>query len=194
MEFIITLITSAVFLAVVIGLYVVYDQFFGYTAWKRKRNDKDFKTGSEWGYKKVDGHYVHGDEPLVCPLSGTKFYRWEWSDFKDAQDWEYSHPPWPLSEHMSDEDGRMMRLVCIPCFENRQDEIQTRNTEVHERGVAEWEALSLSEKQAKYAEGPMDSGPAVRLSDEGLYENYDSEKGTWVRIPGSRNELTGRSD
>ena len=144
--------------------------------------------------RKEDKHWIHADEPLTCPLSGTEFYRWEWSDFKDTQDWEYSHPEWPLTEHMSNEDGTMMRLVCVPCFEDRQDEIQARNNEVHEREQAEWAALSLEEKQERHDEGIQDTGPVVRLSDEGLYEKYDSEKGTWVRIPGSLNELTGRSD
>ncbi len=190
MEWLSILVTGAVIFVTMVGVVYVWDQVIGDAAKQRRKNVELFNAGDAWGHKKVDGHYIHGDEPLICPLSGTEFYRYEWSDFKDTQ----GRPKWPLVEHMSNKNGTMMRLVCIPCFLNRQDEIQARNTEVHERGVAEWDALSLPEKQAKHDEDPMDTGPAVRLSDEGLYENYDSEKGTWVRIPGSRNELTGRSD
>ncbi len=194
MELLSMLVTGAVLFVAVVGISYVWDQTMGDAAQRRRKNVQLFASGDEWGHKKVDGHYIYGDEPLICPLSSTEFYRWEWNDFRDTQDWEYSHPEWPLTEHMSNEDGTMMKLVCVSCFEDRQDEIQARNNEVHEREQAEWAALSLEEKQERHDGGMQDTGPVVRLSDEGNYEKYNSEKGTWVRIPGSLNELTGRSD
>ncbi len=194
MELLSMLVTGAVLFVAVVGISYVWDQTMGDAAQRRRKNVQLFASGDEWGHKKVDGHYIHGDEPLICPLSSTEFYRWEWSDFKDTQNWKYSHPDWPLTEHMSDKDGTIMRLVCVPCFENRQDEIQARNNEVHEREQTEWKALSLKEQQAKLDGGLHDSGPVTWLCDDGNYETYDSGKGAWTRVPGTLNELTGRSD
>ncbi len=172
-------------------IFELWGRMFGDKARMKKKNLKLFAEGNEWGYKKVDGHYVHGDEPLICPLSATEFYRWEWSEFKKVQDWKYNHPDWPLTELLNTDDG-MMRLVCPPCFENRQNEIQAQNTRIWNREQAEWKALTIEEKIVQFDSGMMDTGPAQRLTLKGNYEL--SIDGEWKRIEGSTNELTGRSN
>ena len=86
----------------------------------------------------------------------------------------------------------MMRLVCPPCFENRQDEIQAQNNAIHEREQEEWKALTIEEKIVQFDSGMVDTGLAQRLTLKGNYEL--SIDGEWKIIEGSTNELTGRSN
>lgn len=178
-------IVVIVIVLVVFGLNEGWNQLCGGAALRRRKNNEDFDAGDEWGYKKVDGHYIHGDEPMICPLSGEAFYRWQWEEYNEK------HGRQDLHRYMT--EGSMMKLVSPNSYHNRRDEIKAHEDQVQNEEADRWNALTPQERQKEVDSYPTSSAPILsRINDDGDWEWYES--GTWINVGSSDKTKVGGWD
>ena len=168
--------------------YVLLWVFRAATPEKRIKfyKDKMNKMRPDGYARHIDGHGIHLDEPLICPLSGDEFYRWQWDEFrKEDPGWRKDY-----SNERYLRVGNNMMLVAPWVARDRQEEIRSLSSEAWEVQQADWNALTIEEKIVEYNSRPVDSRPGQRLSMEGNYEIWND--GGWKVVDGSVNELTGK--
>ena len=149
-----------------------------------KKKSVPYIEGDEWSWRKEGGHYIHGDEPLICPLSGEEFYRWQWEKVGEEHGREIRD-----NRHLNTEDG-MYRLVSPNTALTRGHEIKQINNAIWERERAEWDALTIQEKIVQFDMDAVDTGPPRQLTEQGEYQIWSN--GKWETIKGTVNELTGK--
>jgi len=150
MEFF-SIIWGAVFGCIV--YFVLKSIFFPHT--------KPIRSTLEITTKDIKGHYVCYDEPLVCPIDGREFYRWQWTEAEERDtNFRKNYYTHILS-------GGVYRLPCPTCAKDKHDYILETNRLEYNKEVARWNKLSMKEREKEalswYGTTAPDSlGPDLR--------------------------------
>ena len=100
-------------------------------------------------YSKVKGNIVHSDEPLICPLCGRGFYRWEWAK-------AYKRDPEFRAKYYNHVlEGGTYRLPCPDCAQTRKKDIKRINGEAWNEGARQWNKLTQKERKEMYYQNYM---------------------------------------
>lgn len=114
------------------------------------------------------------DEPLICPLCATEFYRWQWTEAEENE------PGFRklYYNHVMNDAGTMYILPCPNCAKTRKAIILGRNRIVHNKDVARWNKLTKAQRKAESETWPMSTAPSgpTDLSDREPWKPEDEEK------------------
>jgi len=136
------------------------------------KNSKAIRSDLGLTIKDSAGHYIHYDEPLVCPICGKDFYRWQWTEAEERDpDFRKNY-----YTHILHDD--IYRLPCPTCAKDKHNYILETNRLEHNKEVARWNKLSMKERAEEAtrwytSSAPNDNGPD--LSDRTPWGPEDEE-------------------
>jgi hypothetical protein len=127
------------------------------------------KEGLRITPKDFKGHYIHYDEPMICPLCDTGFYRWQWEEknksIPNFRDLYYNHVS----------IAGVYRLPCTICAVDKVEEIKTINITVHNADVDRWNKLTKAERREEARHWPMSTAPPIGPADFSNRKHWSPE-------------------